>query len=225
LSKILRAVKFDSGGNFPRGYETDFQRALFTFRHQRAFDPVSRRVVHMTPLPESLPRAIMGTPSENGGSTSAAAERLAALAFLGPPVAQERGCAVADGDVDPITGKAFSEMGAEGVVDTDGVKTPESTLSEAAAAALAAWRGTSMPAPGGGSAAGKKKLSAQGNNLTKYWGTPLPSSKTSRAKDASGGGGRGDSGRGGIAGDRSFEFGATPDRPPSGTTGGQALVS
>lgn len=35
---------------------------------------------------------------------------------------EERGCAVADGDVDPITGKAFSEMGAEGVVGNDGVK-------------------------------------------------------------------------------------------------------
>lgn len=34
LSNILRAVKFDSGGAFPRGYEADFQRALLTFRHQ-----------------------------------------------------------------------------------------------------------------------------------------------------------------------------------------------
>lgn len=34
LPKILRAVKFDSAGSFPRGYEADLQRALLTFRHQ-----------------------------------------------------------------------------------------------------------------------------------------------------------------------------------------------
>ncbi|CAN0215853.1 unnamed protein product, partial [Scytosiphon promiscuus] len=118
-------------------------------------------------------------------------------------------------------------MGADGVVGDDGVKTPESALTEAAAAALAAWRGTSMPAPGGGgSAAGKKKLSAQGNNLTKYWGTPLPSSKKSRAKGNDGDGGGGSDGACvGRAVDRSFEFGATPDRPARGTTGSVASAS
>lgn len=34
LPKIMRAVKFEAAGGFPRGYEADFQRALFTFRHQ-----------------------------------------------------------------------------------------------------------------------------------------------------------------------------------------------
>lgn len=34
------------------------------------------------------------------------------LYVKGPPVAQERGCAVADGDVDPITGELFAEMAA-----------------------------------------------------------------------------------------------------------------
>lgn len=28
----------------------------------------------------------------------------------GPPVTQERGCAVADGEIDPITGEVFAEM-------------------------------------------------------------------------------------------------------------------
>ncbi|CAN0550607.1 unnamed protein product, partial [Ectocarpus sp. 12 AP-2014] len=177
--KVLRAVKFDSAGSFPRGYEADFQRALLTFRHQRAFDPVSRSVVHMTPLPDILPSAITTSSSAaNDGMGPRDLDRAAALAFLGPPVEQERGCAVADGDVDPITGETFSEMGGQGC-GKDGSKTPESAMSEAAAAALAAWRGGSVPAPSGGGGAGKtKKLSAQGNNLTKYWGAPLPSKKS-----------------------------------------------
>ncbi|CAM9112653.1 unnamed protein product [Pylaiella littoralis] len=244
LPKILRAVKFDSAAAFPRGYEADFQRALLTFRHQRAFDPVSRSVVHMTPLPESLPDAIM-TPAEAHGSGSDVVDRAAALAFLGPPVAQERGCAVADGDMDPITGEVFSEMGGEAVGND--VKTPESALSEAAVAALAAWRGTSVPAPSG-LAAAKKKLSAQGNNLTKYWGAPVSSSQKKPRARVGGRGGSGSSSSSSssssstMAADRSFEFGATPDRPPrgtahhprsgggccsgtAGTTGGQAAKS
>lgn len=91
---------------------------------------------------------------------------------------------------------------------------PESALSEGAAAALAAWRGNPTPAPGRSAAAKKKQLSAQGNNLTKYWGAPVSSSKKSRAGGATGGRGDGD---GGMAADRSFEF-ATPDRPSCGVT-------
>lgn len=104
------------------------------------------------------------------------------------------------------------------------VTAPESALSEAAAAALAAWRGNPTNAPGGSAAAKKKQLSAQGNNLTKYWGAPV-SSKKSRARDTVCGRGD-DGGRGGVAADRSFEF-ATPDRPPRGTAvfGGEGGVS
>lgn len=51
---------------------------------QRAFDPVSRSVVHMTPLPETLPADILPPDGSNDGETgSDAAARAAALAFLG----------------------------------------------------------------------------------------------------------------------------------------------
>lgn len=52
-------------------------RLLLPAFWQRAFDPVSRSVVHMTPLPESLPAAILH-PAGNDAS-----DRAAALAFLG----------------------------------------------------------------------------------------------------------------------------------------------
>lgn len=98
-------------------------------------------------------------------------------------------------------------------------------MSEAAAAALAAWRGGSVPAPGGGGGAGKtKKLSAQGNNLTKYWGAPLPSKKSCSKRFGGGvAAGRGGFELGGAGGDG----GATPDRPPrvAGFRGGGAAAS
>lgn len=113
------------------------------------------------------------------------------------------------------------------LLSVDRLTAPEGAISDAAAAALAAWRGGSVPAPGGGGGAGKtKKLSAQGNNLTKYWGAPLPSSKKSGAKRSGAAAAAGGlaSGRGG------FEFGgggATPDRPSRATAfgGGRAAAS
>lgn len=49
---------------------------------QRAFDPVSRSVVHMTPLPETLPAAIL-VPAGNDESGPGLVDRAAAIAFLG----------------------------------------------------------------------------------------------------------------------------------------------
>lgn len=73
-----------------------------------------------------------------------------------------------------------------------------------------------MPAPrrGDGSAAGiskKKRLSAQGNNLTKFWGTPV-SSKVTPIGGVDGGRNRGD-GVVRTGADATFEWGETPDRP------------
>lgn len=58
----------------------------------------------------------------------------------------------------------------------------DASLADSAAEALAKWRGSSIGGEGGRGTSGsssstKKRLSAsQGNNLTKYWGTPLLSS-------------------------------------------------
>lgn len=68
--------------------------------------PASLSVVSPTPPCPSSPSRHMSPPPARVNPLT-----------LGPPVAQERGCAVADGDIDPITGKAFSEMGGEGVGD------------------------------------------------------------------------------------------------------------
>lgn len=85
---------------------------------------------------------------------------------------------------------------------------PKVALSDSAAAALAAWRGGSTPAASGGvgsaASGSKKKLSAaQGNNLTKYWGTPLSSQKplSTSGKVEARGGGSGSRGGGGGRGD------------------------
>lgn len=53
----------------------------------------------------------------------------------------------------------------------------EERLSDAVASALANWRGgAGSGISSAKSVSSKKRLSAQGNNLTKYWGAPQPRS-------------------------------------------------
>lgn len=104
---------------------------------------------------------------------------------------------------------------------------PETALSESAVAALASWRGTSTLASRGGGKNGgavgssKKALSAQGNNLTKYWGPSLAKKTPQKREsaDARGAVGGGGVERSGLV-DRNFELGATPDRPLGEARGG-----
>ncbi|CAM9301965.1 unnamed protein product, partial [Discosporangium mesarthrocarpum] len=109
VPKILRAVKLGNPGMFPKGYEVDFQRALLTFRHQRAFDPISCQAVHLTPLPQPLPLMLVARDSEGKGEDP--------LCFLGPAIDPIKATAVAKGDLDPITGEPFPEI-AETSMDT-----------------------------------------------------------------------------------------------------------
>lgn len=125
----------------------------------------------------------------------------AICSFIGPlPVPVNHGRFVT-----PLTTHTITALFARLNLSAFSEASPKIALSDSAAAALAAWRGGSTPAANGGgggsSASGsKKKLStAQGNNLTKYWGTPLSSKKplhVSGKGEARGGGG-GSSGSGG----------------------------
>jgi hypothetical protein len=56
---------------------------------QRVFDPITRTVVHLTPLP-----------AEHGLGDD--------LSFLGAPVPDSEACAIADGLMDPVTRQMFS---------------------------------------------------------------------------------------------------------------------
>lgn len=78
-----------------------------------------------------------------------------------------------------------------------------------------------MPVAAGTS---KKKLSAQGNNLTKYWGTPLPRSKKSPGRTDNCETREGETDGGDCLGvPRGFEVRASPHRLPSGTPTGGGL--
>ncbi len=48
--QVVKSLRF-SGVSVPRGYEAAFQRALWTFRHQRVYCADARALVTLAPLP------------------------------------------------------------------------------------------------------------------------------------------------------------------------------
>ena len=81
-----------NGTSVPRSYESDLQRALWTFRHQRVLDPAVGRMVHLTQLPHE---GLVATSAQ----LPAAATKLQAheLDFLGPLLTDDVVCGIADG--------------------------------------------------------------------------------------------------------------------------------
>ena len=50
--QVCKSLRF-SGISVPRDYEQSFQRALWTFQHQRVWCPQRKQLVHLHPLPVS----------------------------------------------------------------------------------------------------------------------------------------------------------------------------
>jgi len=93
--RALRALRFD-GTQAPPGYEIKFQRALWTFKHQRVFCPRRREIVPLT--------------EPRGGSLAAQASVPAAaelvdgeVDFLGPHLPVHIGQGIAEGRLHPVT--------------------------------------------------------------------------------------------------------------------------
>lgn len=93
-----------NGTSVPRDYEAHVQLAIWTFRHQRVFDPALRRLVHLTPLPE-------------GGLATDVAQLPAgtqldpdSLDFLGPALRDDVAAGIAAGDLNPQTLQPFEDV-------------------------------------------------------------------------------------------------------------------
>ena len=50
VAQVCKSLRF-SGVSVPRDYEQGFQRALWTFQHQRVWCPQRKQLVHLRPLP------------------------------------------------------------------------------------------------------------------------------------------------------------------------------
>lgn len=98
LDKTLQACKSMrfSGVSVPQGYEAAFQRAIWTFHHQRVYDSITKQMVHVTPLPDGGLKAVPGV-------SNALPEGDPDLDFLGPLMSDSVAGGIASG-----TKSAFS---------------------------------------------------------------------------------------------------------------------
>eukprot|EP00887_Chlorella_sp_A99_P001047 scaffold14.g1047.t1 len=173
--RAVRALRF-AGTPVPDGYLARFQRALWTFRHQRVFCPRRRRVVTLTEVP--------------GGDLAADARvpEAAALAegeadFLGPPVPDEVACAVAAGDLDPITKRPFAEQAGPGSQPSSNGGQPErpsggalvqQLIDGGGRAAARPFRAPRPAAESAGASAGSSGHSQEEGSSAESAGRPAP---------------------------------------------------
>ena len=81
VAAVLAVLHGDKKIHVPPGYDDDFRRAFWTFRHARVYDPALRRLRPLNPMPEEL------EPHDGGVDT----------AFLGAAVADDVAVEVAEG--------------------------------------------------------------------------------------------------------------------------------
>ena len=93
--RSLRSLKFD-GVTIPSGYEIRFQRALWTFRHQRVYCPQREALVY-------LREPIAGSLKSQAAVPSAADLSENEQDFLGPPIPNDLAKRIAEGEAHPIT--------------------------------------------------------------------------------------------------------------------------
>lgn len=126
--KVIKHLRYNAVC-VPSDYEDMFTQAVLTFQHQWVYDPIHESIVHLNQLPADLTMN---------------------LDFLGPPISQKLGQAIARGEIDPITRKAFKLVNLQGM-------TPELKSS---------------PSKTGRSNAAQRRhldLPVQKNLLTKYY--------------------------------------------------------
>ncbi|KAL4177581.1 hypothetical protein KRP22_002511 [Phytophthora ramorum] len=89
FTKIIQGLRLEGKTRVPVTYEDDFRKAVLTFRHQRVYCPLKKKLVPLTPIPANL------------------LETDASMDFVGPMLSSDVAIAIADGDMDPITMKQF----------------------------------------------------------------------------------------------------------------------
>lgn len=126
--KVARNLRFDGKYVIPPDYEALFKRAELTFRHQQVYDPRVRKVVPLTPLPDTLSWDDLEP-------------------FLGPQVPEALGRSIAEGVVDPITRLPFNGGGSScGILAAPAAYSPRHTaMSPAPSPRYRAGSGRSSP--------------------------------------------------------------------------------
>ncbi|KAK4256577.1 hypothetical protein QN277_006283 [Acacia crassicarpa] len=98
LDRVLSVLKMEKGNQVPEDYAKSFKEAIAVFQHARIYDPTAKELKHLTPLPQSLLQSFDGN-----------------LDFLGPEIPLEVVTAIAEGNLNPSTKKAFDKLECSGL--------------------------------------------------------------------------------------------------------------
>ncbi|XP_071717457.1 exonuclease 1 [Rutidosis leptorrhynchoides] len=113
LDRALSVLKYEKGNQMPEDYFKSFKEAFAVFLHARIYDVASKRLKHLTPLPETLLHSLGDE-----------------LDFLGPDMPSSQATAIAKGQLDPSTMKAFDELpSSNGQRKSTAVNKPPESLS------------------------------------------------------------------------------------------------
>ncbi|AAF78370.1 T10O22.7 [Arabidopsis thaliana] len=106
---VLSFLKTKKGKLVPDDYSSSFTEAVSVFQHARVYDFDAKKLKHLKPLSHNL----LNLPVEQ-------------LEFLGPDLSPSVAVAIAEGNVDPITMKAFNHFS----VSRKPLKTPVRSFKE-----------------------------------------------------------------------------------------------
>ncbi|CAL5186650.1 unnamed protein product [Lathyrus oleraceus] len=90
IDRVLSVLKFEKGDQMPEDYAKSFKDALAVFQHARIYDINTKELKHLKPLPENFRESLDGN-----------------LDFLGPELPSTIVKAIAEGNLNPSTKKAF----------------------------------------------------------------------------------------------------------------------
>ncbi|BGP24345.1 hypothetical protein JCM10295v2_003255 [Rhodotorula toruloides] len=88
--QVIQFVRLEGQLDVPRNYLDDFRRAELTFLHQHVFDPRTRKLTHLHPLP--------------------AGKTCDDLPFIGPLLDEDFARGLADGEIDPISKEPMVDL-------------------------------------------------------------------------------------------------------------------
>ncbi|GAA5878936.1 hypothetical protein JCM16303_007237 [Sporobolomyces ruberrimus] len=148
--KVIQFVRLDGQLTVPRNYVDEFRRAELTFLHQRVFDPVDRKLVHFSPLPE-------GKTAED-------------MPFVGADLDPNYVCGLADGNIDPLSKEPIVDLMPNSCSTTTTHRTTYKPSPSTSTVARAKPKGGApVPQPAKGAA----------SLLSFFSRTPAPSTSTS----------------------------------------------
>ncbi|XP_019443270.1 PREDICTED: exonuclease 1 [Lupinus angustifolius] len=98
LDRVLSVLKFEKGDQMPGDYAKSFKEAVAVFEHARIYDSNTKELKHMKPLPHNFLETLDGN-----------------LDFLGPEIPPTIVAAIAEGNINPSTKKAFDKLECPGL--------------------------------------------------------------------------------------------------------------